>query len=310
MAKQNTPLVSVVMAVRNGMPYLPEAIDSILAQTMPDFELIVVNDGSTDDSQQYLESVTDSRLRVVSQPNAGPGASANRGMALAHGKYIARMDADDVSLPTRLERQAEFLAENRELVLIGTQLAFLSNNCRAEALPMPLTHDQIVRRFHSGRCGLSNATIMCSAALAKAIRYRIAGSGEDFDFALRLAEKGRCANLAEVLYLYRIHSRSASIRSAEEVRRGARFATQAAQARQAGKPEPSFDDFCRHWSRMGPIFRIRGRVEDWAFVKYRQSIVDRAAGNRIRGLIRLCAAGACQPAFGARRLMQLLRPSL
>jgi glycosyltransferase involved in cell wall biosynthesis len=305
--KQHTPLVSVVMAVRNGMPYLPEAVESILTQTMPDFELIVVNDGSTDDSQRYLERVTDSRLRVVSQPNAGQGASANRGMALARGKYIARMDADDVSLPTRLERQVQFLAANPELALIGAQLRFVSNGRTVEAPRMPQTHGQIVRSFHEGRVGLSQACIMCDATLAKKTPYRIAGSGEDVDFVLRLAEKGKSANLAEVLYLYRIHPQSASLRAAAEVRRGTRFAIQAAQARRSGEPEPKFDDFCGRWSRRARILRILDRIDDCAVFQYRESIIERAAGNRLRGLVRLCAAGACRPATGACRLMQLVR---
>src|ERR1039458_3032292 len=126
MAKQHTPLVSVVMAVRNGMPYLTESIESILAQTMRDFEFIVINDGSTDETERYLGGLADSRLRIFSQANAGVGASANRGIALARGRYVARMDADDVSLPTRLERQVQFLRENPEVALVGTQFAFLS----------------------------------------------------------------------------------------------------------------------------------------------------------------------------------------
>lgn len=308
MTKQTTPLVSVVMAVRNGMPYLPEAVDSILAQTMPDFEFIIINDGSTDETERYLDGLTDSRLRIFSQPNAGAGASANRGIALAKGQYIARMDADDVSLPTRLQCQVEFLAKQREIVVVGTQLAFLSNGRTVEAPRMPQTHDQIVQSFHNGRAGLSNGCLMCDATLAKLTRYRMSGSGEDVDCVLRLAEKGKCANLAEVLYLYRIHLGSASVRAAEEVRRGTRFAVQAAQARQAGETEPSFEDFCRQWSRRGWRFWTGGRIHDWATVQYRASIIDRAAGRRIRSLIRLCAAGACRPAGGFRQLMQLARP--
>jgi glycosyltransferase involved in cell wall biosynthesis len=285
------------------MPYLPEAVESILKQTMEDFEFVVVNDGSTDGSYAYLTSVRDPRLRVVSQSNMGPGASANSGIALAHGKYIARMDADDVCPPTRLERQVQFLAENPDVVLLGTQVAFLVNGRTLKAPHIPLTHEQIVRRFYAGRVGLCNASLMCSADLAKATRYRIQGSGEDVDFALRLAEKGRCANLPETLYLYRIHPISASMGNPEQVRRGARFSVVAAQARRAGKPELSFEDFCRQWSQRGPLLRFRGRLDDWAFILYRQSIIDRATGKWIQGSARLGCAGLCRPVAVAQRLM-------
>jgi glycosyltransferase involved in cell wall biosynthesis len=310
MCYKTDPLVSVVMAVRNGMPFLPAAVESILTQTLHDFEFIVINDGSDDDTQRYLEGLTDPRLRLVSQQNVGPGASANRGIALARGKYIARMDADDLAMPTRLERQARFLTENAGVVLVGTQLAFLCSGRSVLAPRMPRTHKEIVQRFRMGRTGLCNASLMCSATLAKTTPYRIRGSGEDVDFALRLAERGQCENLDEVLYLYRIYAESTSVRTAGAVRRGARFAIEAAKARQAGAPEPSFDDFCREWARRGPLVRIHDRVRDWAFVQYRRSICDRARGNRLRGLMRLCAAGAINPATGARRLIEMVRLGL
>jgi glycosyltransferase involved in cell wall biosynthesis len=286
------------------MPYLPEAVESILTQSMPDFELIVVNDGSTDDTQHYLGQIADRRLRVITQPTGGPGASANRGIALARGKYIARMDADDISLPTRLERQVNFLRRNNTVILVGAQLAFLSNGRTIAAPRMPQEHQAIVDRFLSGRIGISNPCLMCDAALAKETRYRIAGSGEDVDFALRLAERGKCANLDEILYLYRVHPISASFRSADEIRRGARFSIVTAKARQGGLPEPTFEEFCYEWARQGFRSRVRRSIYDWSFCQYRQSIIDRAAGHSIRGSVRLLAAGMCHPIVGLRRLFE------
>jgi glycosyltransferase involved in cell wall biosynthesis len=114
------PLVSVVMAVKNGGQLMREAIDSILNQTFTDFEFIIINDGSTDNTLEILGEYQDPRIQVYSQENRGVARSANRGLALARGKYIARQDHDDVSLPTRLQKQVEYLEIHPECGLLGT----------------------------------------------------------------------------------------------------------------------------------------------------------------------------------------------
>jgi glycosyltransferase involved in cell wall biosynthesis len=108
--KMSPPFISVVMTTYNHEKYIAEAIQSVLSQTYPDFELIIVNDGSTDGTEQIIESFTDERLIYFSQPNAGPSAAANRGVRAAQGEYIAFMSGDDLCYPTRLERQHSCLS--------------------------------------------------------------------------------------------------------------------------------------------------------------------------------------------------------
>ena len=115
-----SPLVSVVLPVRNGAADLPKAIDTILAQTFTDFELIVVNDGSTDGTAAVLDAIRDPRVRVVHQENMGLAAALNRGISLARGRYIARQDHDDWAKPTRLEKQVAFMEANPDCALVGT----------------------------------------------------------------------------------------------------------------------------------------------------------------------------------------------
>lgn len=119
---RNNPKVSVIMSVYNGEKYLREAVESILNQTFRDFEFIIINDGSTDKSGEILEEYAkkDSRVRLSHQENMGLTKSLNRAIRLAKGEYIARMDADDISLPQRLEKQVRFLNKNPEIVLVGT----------------------------------------------------------------------------------------------------------------------------------------------------------------------------------------------
>jgi len=115
-----SPIVSVILPVYNGLPYLEEALDSVLTQSFRDFELIVINDGSTDGSAAIIENLHDPRIRFFQQTNKGLATTLNRAISLARGKYIARQDQDDVSLPTRFERQVAFLDANQEAGMVGT----------------------------------------------------------------------------------------------------------------------------------------------------------------------------------------------
>lgn len=118
--KSKCPQISVIMSVYNGEKYLREAIDSILNQTFTHFEFIIVNDGSTDKSLNIIKSYNGSRIILVQQENKGLAAALNEGIKIAKGKYIAMMDADDISLPTRLEKQIQFMEAHPEYVAIGS----------------------------------------------------------------------------------------------------------------------------------------------------------------------------------------------
>ena len=124
------PLVSVLMSVYNGDRYLDEAIDSILSQTYENFEFIIINDGSTDHTKDILSSYSnqDNRIRVFHQKNHGLTFSLNRGLELSRGKYVARMDADDISSPRRLEEQINYLRANPEVGVLGTQMEIINES--------------------------------------------------------------------------------------------------------------------------------------------------------------------------------------
>src|ERR1700680_300023 len=124
----NSPKVSVVMSVFNGQTFLSEAIESILGQTFRDFEFLIIDDGSTDRTAEILSTIaqSDGRIQIVSRSNKGRAISLNVGINLAAGKYIGRMDADDVALPRRLEQQVTFMEQHPGVVLLGGAVELIS----------------------------------------------------------------------------------------------------------------------------------------------------------------------------------------
>jgi glycosyltransferase involved in cell wall biosynthesis len=203
------PTVSVVMPVYNTEAFLADAIDSILAQTLTDWELICVDDGSSDCSLDVLRRYerADPRIRAISRPNTGVARARNDGMALARARYIAAMDSDDVALMDRLRRQVNYMESHPACVGLGAAVRIVGPDLMPikEELPA-LDHETIDRRALAG----NGAAIRQPVAIFRTDAVRQVGgyrdellAQEDTDLYLRLAEIGRLANLPDLLLLYR-----------------------------------------------------------------------------------------------------------
>ncbi len=210
------PLVSVLLPVYNAERFIAAAVGSILNQTFGDLELIVVNDGSTDGSLAILErmAAADARVGLISRPNTGYVPALNEALAVARGDLVARMDADDVSLPTRLERQVAYLADHPDCVMLGTHVAQMDAD-GAVIGPMSdvqFGHEAIDRALMNRGWSVVHPTIMARAwAVRQVGGYRPElCPNEDHDLFLRLAEVGRVENLPDVLLHYRKHAASES----------------------------------------------------------------------------------------------------
>lgn len=203
--------LSVIVPVYNAMPFLVDAIRSITSQTYSSIKLIAVDDCSADGSLSYLKSLTDERLVVIAQSiRQGQGAARNRALLECDSEYTAFMDADDVSLPTRFAQQIEFLDKNPQVDLVGTRVSYMGKSGKTGfSPPLALTHDDIRNDLLNQKNALVNSSLMFRTKLLQKLGgYRIDGAGEDWDLFLRATEIGRCANLGEVLYLYRVHDSS------------------------------------------------------------------------------------------------------
>jgi glycosyltransferase involved in cell wall biosynthesis len=207
-AEPRVVLVSVVMRVYNGERYLREAIESILSQTLLNFELLVIDDGSTDGTPAILlEYAREPRLRVINQPNSGANAAARRGVQEARGVYVAIMDADDRSQPDRLGKQVAFLDENPDHVLVGSAMRIVNENGQVIAYRRYPLDDEALRSATMIHNPFGHSTICFRRAEALACGgYTTEFDGaEDFDFNVRLRALGKAANLGEALVDYRVH---------------------------------------------------------------------------------------------------------
>jgi glycosyltransferase involved in cell wall biosynthesis len=290
------PEVTVLMPVYNAMPFLPMAVESVLAQSLPLFKLLIVDDGSTDGTRAYLESLHDDRIRLLMRPHEGLGATLNVGLGLCDTEYIARMDGDDVMHPRRLEVQLKYLVENPKVCMVGSQVEFLVGVPTGLVGRAPTEHSEIVERLLAKKNGICHPALMMRLSVVQHIGgYRIAGTGEDLDFCLRMCEAGQAANLAGVYHYYRLLPSSASFGRGLEILLGYAYAVESAKCRRNGSPEPNFESFRTQWGQRNIISRLLDVLEDRAICEYRQSIIDRAEGRPVRGYFRLLSAAAAQP---------------
>jgi len=210
----SAPAVTVLMPVRNGERFMRAAIASILAQSWSGFELVILDDGSTDGTAGVIASFADARIRVIrNQSSEGLARALNRGLAAAQAPLVARHDSDDVAHPERLETQLAFLRANPEVVLLGAQVRVLDEHGRASNPPgwrRALTHDGI--RFQSM---FDNPFIHSSVVFRRdVIRDDLGGydpaftSGEDFDLWSRVAARYEVRNLPQRLVDFRVHPAS------------------------------------------------------------------------------------------------------
>lgn len=214
---KHTPLISVLMPVYNGEAYLREAIDSILGQTFTDFEFVIINDGSTDATKDIILSYTDPRIHYVeNEINLKLIATLNKGIDLCQGKYIARMDADDISVPERLQKQFEFLENHQEVGIIGTWYQTFDDRGKTGICKYLPNHDEICFK-QLYQIHLSHGTCMIRKKVLDETSIRFDkeyAHAEDYDMFTRLSQVTRLANLQFVGYLVRKHEGEVSVRFA------------------------------------------------------------------------------------------------
>jgi glycosyltransferase involved in cell wall biosynthesis len=201
-----TPTISVIMAVYNNQETVRAATESILKQSFTDFEFIIIDDGSIDQSSKILNDLAskDKRIKLISQENHGLTTSLNRGLSYAKGQYIARMDADDISLTNRLELQYQFLRQNPHIGVCGTQMELFGAKNGKSTVPTSPQEINIMLLF---RPPVFHPTVMIRHSILQNNNLQYDPSfvtAQDYDLWVRLSKFTDIANLPQFLLCYRI----------------------------------------------------------------------------------------------------------
>lgn len=202
---KNKPLISVILPIFNSEKYIEEAIRSILDQTYKKFELILINDGSTDGTKNKLKQISDERITLLNNKmNRGLVFSLNKGIKYAKGKYIARMDADDISQPERFEKQVKFLEKNTDYVMVGTgtEIVDVNGDKAGRYLNHPTTNEVLQFKLLFG-CPFVHSSMMIRADILKELNGYCNIFPEDYDLWSKIVSKYKVANLGEILHQYR-----------------------------------------------------------------------------------------------------------
>ncbi len=297
----NLPRVTVLMAVYNGARHVAEALRSILGQTFEDFEFLVVNDGSTDETREIVQAHPDPRIRLIDNPcNLGLTRSLNRGLAAARGELIARQDADDISEPRRLARQVAFLDAHPDVALLGTWYRKIAADGRLRHGRRPPCGWTELRWALLFYCPLVHSSVMFRR---RAVLQRVGSYDETFEYAQdydlwqRVAAQLRAVNLAQPLVRLRIHPDSMTAtyaRASEEHERVIR----AEIGRVLGWTEAEAD-------RAMPLVRKMGSFLFGSLAEVGEDEVDRLAEELFRLHAAFCHAHRIGRAASLRHRLRL-----
>lgn len=210
---QTKYFISVILPNFNGMPYLKTAVNSIISQTHKDFELIIVDDGSKDNSLGYLNGLKEKQIKLIkNKTNIGIAKSLNKAIRLSKGKYIARMDADDIANPTRLKTQLQFMLNNKDISLCGTWAEKINRKGQKIGVIEYPTSDKIIKKV----LPYYNPVIHPSWFIKKDVYKKLNGykndynGAEDYEFLLRARNHFGIANIPKILLKYRVSPQSQS----------------------------------------------------------------------------------------------------
>lgn len=214
---KSIPIISVLMSAYNAETYVKDAVESILVQTFCDFEFIIINDGSTDRTKEIINSFDDIRIRLINNvQNQGLIYSLNLGLGLALGQFILRMDADDIAVPTRLEKQLQFFVENPDVGILGGAYKVIGGDTEVHH---PKYNEEIKLKLLKNN-SFSHPTIMMRTDFVRkyTLQYnKDYPSAEDYDFFVEASLKGvKMANLDDIVLNYRIHEAQITQAKADE----------------------------------------------------------------------------------------------
>jgi glycosyltransferase involved in cell wall biosynthesis len=295
--------LSVVMPAYNACPFIAQAIDSVLAQTWRDFELIVIDDGSTDNTLEIAKEyeARDRRIKVITQGNQGTAPTLNRAIGLAANEWVCMMHADDLMRPNRLERQLIFIQEHPELAVASSLVRHIDvrNRVIGKDNSTLFTHEAVNKLVSANELvGFNHpAVILRKAAVLAVGGYRQAfWPAEDLDLWNRLLDNGyKILVQPEYLLDYRMHGLSASISGARLTRTKVRYLKECMMCRRSGKNEPDWDSFLATLRSAPLLARLNMERKDLAKILYKAAVLHYAQREYARLFFKLPIAILLQP---------------
>jgi len=308
-------IVSVIMPVFNAENFLAEAIGSILDQTHKNFELIIVDDGSNDGSAEIIESFAtrDSRIKVVNQQNLGPAEAMNTGLELAKSDWIFRMDADDVMLPHRIEKQISFIRSNPRVQITSCLAHYINDEGRifgttTNSLRTENDFNKLVSR------GETIGLLQPGAAMNRNTVMKIGGyrkqfrAAEDIDLWNRVAEQGILILVQDdILMKYRIHKNSIMSSDFMSVRQQYDWVRACISARRRGDEEPNWEKFLAKWNSIPWFKKLNRWRKMYSKHMYRSAGYEFLYKKPTKGAFKLLLASACQPSYVFFRAWEQMR---
>ena len=304
----NTPRISVLMSMKNALPFLENAAASILEQTFTDFEFVIVDNASSDGSAEYIASLADARIVLVrNERDLGQSGALNRGLAECSAPWIARMDADDIAMPNRLERQLAFMEANLDVQTSSCLAYYIDPRGRraGQTTSEPFTRERFQRMRKQN---LPFGILHPGAFIARDVLLELGGyrpefeAANDIDLWCRISDRHLILVQPEHLMEYRVHGGSLSAQSYEFARLKHLWARDSMIARRGGKPEPGWEEFLEQ-RRNAPLWL---RVNRWRKMQakrlYRASAQHYIASRRMRSLVAMGAAAVLQPEYTLPRI--------
>jgi glycosyltransferase involved in cell wall biosynthesis len=305
------PLISVLMSVRNGLPYVEQTVRSILAQTIDDWEFIIVDNASTDGSAEAIDRILQTEPRIILIRNSsdlGHSGALNVGLQHCRGAWIARIDADDIALPDRLERQLEFLRGNPDVKVTSCLAYYINaNGTRVGKSFNDLTTRETYLRYMRQNLAigiLHPGAVIDRTELNEVGGYRQEyGPANDIDLWARLCERGALILVQnEYLMEYRVHAGSETAQDFEHSRLKYQWARDCMRARRQGQPEPPWAAYVEGrlhapwWKRLNRWRKTNARR------LYRQSAQNLISRRALRALMEMTMATLLQPTYTVPRL--------
>jgi len=299
------PKLSVIIPVYNGAKYLPDTVQSVLTQSFTDFELLILNDGSTDNSAEYLDDINDKRVRVIHQQNAGLVNSLNCLIQAASGDYIARCDQDDICQPTRFKEQLKAI-ESASYDAVFCHITKFGANKTWDNKEVQINIGNVIDLDSFTHGCQVHSTLMAKRDLLLKLPYRAEFYPcDDWDLQLRMQQQTKVGILAKPLVKYRFHDEANTYATFFTMQHKRRWAEHCHECRLLNKPEPNLQEFLD--AQKNPLINLNRKRKDYYKFASRNLGECYLNGNKLAAIKWALMAGLLAPIKFTKRIIGAIK---